>query len=204
MRFTRLVGGCLVVLAIVAVSASAQEGHPLKGSWIGDWGPSKTTRNQVFIVMDWDGKAISCMINPGTDNIPCKSATLTPPPPPPPPPPGQGGGGRGQGGGGGRGQGGGGAQGGGGRGQGGGGGGLGNQAGPATPPAAPATPAVPPPPPVPKDWFVHLEASGTTKAGAAVNYVIDGKIENVGLANRAIAGTWTSGTTKNDFRVVRQ
>jgi len=25
----------------------AQEGHPLKGSWLGDWGPTKTQRTQV-------------------------------------------------------------------------------------------------------------------------------------------------------------
>src|SRR5216117_2029687 len=84
MRVTRGVLACLMVSAMVAGSALAQEGHPLKGSWLGDWGPNKTTRNQVFIVMDWDGKSITGMINPGTDNIPIKNATLTPPPPPPP------------------------------------------------------------------------------------------------------------------------
>lgn len=192
MRVTRLVLACLIVSAMVAGSALAQEGYPLKGSWLGDWGPNKTTRNQVFIVMDWDGKTISGMINPGTDNIPLKNATLTPPPPPPPAPAGAGGGRGGAGGGGGR----------------GGAGGAGGAAGargaapaagaPAA--AAPAAPAVPPPPPLPKDWFVHFEAD--TKAG--VHYVIDGKIENVGLANRAVVGTWTAGTTKNDFRIVRQ
>jgi hypothetical protein len=29
-------------------------------------------------------------------------------------------------------------------------------------------------------------------------------VENIGLANRNIVGTWMVGTTKNDFRVVRQ
>jgi hypothetical protein len=37
-----------------------------------------------------------------------------------------------------------------------------------------------------------------------VKYVIDGKIENVGLPNRSIVGTWTIGGTKSDFRLVRQ
>jgi hypothetical protein len=37
-----------------------------------------------------------------------------------------------------------------------------------------------------------------------VKYVIDGKVENVGLANRSIVGNWMVGTTKNDFRLVRQ
>jgi len=37
-----------------------------------------------------------------------------------------------------------------------------------------------------------------------VKYVVDGKVENIGLANRSIVGTWMVGTTKNDFRLVRQ
>ena len=77
---------------VIAGAALAQEGYPLKGSWLGDYGPNKTTRTQVFLVMDWDGKSISGMINPGTDNIPIKNATLTPPTPPPPGPRGGGGG----------------------------------------------------------------------------------------------------------------
>jgi len=42
------------------------------------------------------------------------------------------------------------------------------------------------------------------RSGATVHYVIDGKIENAGLANRAILGTWTVGTMQNDFRLARQ
>src|SRR6186997_69600 len=78
MRVTKLILACLLVFALVAGPALAQEGHPLKGSWLGDWGPNKTTRTQVFLTMDWDGKTISGMINPGTDNIPIKNATLNP------------------------------------------------------------------------------------------------------------------------------
>ena len=223
MRFTKLLLACLVVAAMVAGAAFAQEGYPLKGSWIGDWGPNRTTRNQVFVVIDWDGKAISGTINPGSDNIPLKNATLTPPPPPPP---GAGGGGRGGGnnrGGGAGGQagaggnagagaaaGGGGGQGGGRRGGGGQGGGGAAPAAGATAPAAAApaaaAPAAPAPPPVPvsKDWFVHFEGDGKDKSGAAVHYVVDGKIINVGVANRFVEGTWMSGATKNDFKIVRQ
>jgi hypothetical protein len=193
MRVTKIVLACLMVFGLIAGVALAQEGHPLKGSWLGDYGPNKTTRTQVFLVMDWDGKVISGMINPGTDNIPLKNATLTPPTPTPPR---GGGGGAGQGGGQGR----------GGRG---GGGAGGAQA--ATPPAtaAPAAPAPPPVPPAPAgpvqpDWLFHFEADAKDRAGAAVKYVVDGKVENIGLSNRSIVGTWTVGTTKNDFRLVRQ
>ena len=42
-----------VVLFIAFLSAapwvSAQEGHPLKGAWFGDWGPSRNDRNPVLI-----------------------------------------------------------------------------------------------------------------------------------------------------------
>ena len=58
--------------------ARAQEGHPLKGSWIGTWTGNKTHGNDVVVVMNWDGKAITGMLNPGTDNIAIKNATLNP------------------------------------------------------------------------------------------------------------------------------
>jgi hypothetical protein len=56
----------------------AQEGHPLKGSWIGSWGPNELHGNDVLLVLDWDGKTISGTINPGTDNMAIKNATLNP------------------------------------------------------------------------------------------------------------------------------
>jgi len=43
-----LLVGLLACLTLV-VTAFAQEGHPLKGTWLGDWGPSKTDRNQVTV-----------------------------------------------------------------------------------------------------------------------------------------------------------
>jgi hypothetical protein len=66
--------------AILALGgpAVAQEGHPLKGSWNGTWGPAKTHSNDLLMVLNWDGKAITGTINPGTDNMQIKHATLTP------------------------------------------------------------------------------------------------------------------------------
>jgi len=60
----------------IAISAVAQEGHPLAGTWYGDWGPSKTDRNDVTVVMSWDGKTITGVINPGPDAVPIKIAML--------------------------------------------------------------------------------------------------------------------------------
>src|SRR6476646_498293 len=71
--------GLLVVcMQVAVVPAAAQEGHPLKGSWLGTWAGNKALGNDVLIVMTWDGKNITGTINPGTDNIPIKSATLNP------------------------------------------------------------------------------------------------------------------------------
>ena len=73
----RLVFAVLAV-CLVAFPAVAQEGHPLKGSWLGTWAGNKTLGNDVLVVMTWDGKNITGTINPGTDNIAIKSATLNP------------------------------------------------------------------------------------------------------------------------------
>ncbi len=50
--------------------ATAQEGHPLKGSWLGEWAGNSVHGDNILLILDWDGKAITGMINPGTDNIP--------------------------------------------------------------------------------------------------------------------------------------
>ncbi len=56
----------------------AQEGHPLKGSWIGTWGPSQNHSDDIIMILNWDGKAITGTINPGTDDLVIKNATLNP------------------------------------------------------------------------------------------------------------------------------
>jgi hypothetical protein len=68
----------LSLVALAGKPAVAQEGHPLKGSWIGTWSGNKTHGEDVLFVLNWDGKAITGMINPGTDNIAIKTATLDP------------------------------------------------------------------------------------------------------------------------------
>ena len=113
--------------------AVAQEGHPLKGSWIGAWAGNKIHSPDVVVVLNWDGKAITGMINPGTDNIAIKNATLNP-----------------------------------------------------------------------EGWVVHLEADAKEKSGAALTYVIDGKIENIHLPKRSITGTWKNQKESGTFTVERQ
>ncbi len=129
---TFLLFGLFMCFVLVA-SAFAQEGHPLKGSWLGDWGPNKNDRNQVTIVMDWDGKQVTGMINPGPGSIALKNASLEP-----------------------------------------------------------------------KGWLVHFEADAKNNAGQTVHYVVDGHIENLGLSNRSIVGTWSHDNVKGDFKIIRQ
>jgi hypothetical protein len=53
-------------------------------------------------------------------------------------------------------------------------------------------------------WTVHIEAERPAKAAVpAVRFVIDGKLANLGSYNRTLSGTWTSGTTKGDFKLTR-
>jgi hypothetical protein len=132
MRFP--VRGTTILLAafLVAAPALAQFGHPLKGTWSGDWGPTKENRTHVVLELNWDGKAITGNINPGPKAVPLKRAELNA-----------------------------------------------------------------------ETWGVHFEGDGKDAAGAAVHYVIDGKLENVGAYARVLSGTWTEGGKKGDFKVVR-
>jgi hypothetical protein len=66
---------CLACL-VAASNAPAQFGHPLKGSWSGDWGPNKEQRTRVLLQMQWDGKAITGAINPGPNALTLTKATL--------------------------------------------------------------------------------------------------------------------------------
>jgi hypothetical protein len=66
------------LLAILALEATtlAQFGHPLKGSWSGDWGTSKEKRTRLLLELHWDGKDVTGMINPGPNAVPLKKALV--------------------------------------------------------------------------------------------------------------------------------
>ena len=121
-----------LLVTLIAVPAFAQFGHPLKGSWSGDWGQTKESRTRILLEMNWDGKEISGAINPGPNAVPLQKATLDP-----------------------------------------------------------------------SNWSVHLEGEGKGPAGQPVRYVIDGKLQNIGAYQRFITGTWTEGSKKGDFKIVR-
>ena len=61
-----------------AAYSHAQEGHPLKGSWVGSWDDNDAHGRSLLVILDWDGQEISGIINPGTDNINITNASLDP------------------------------------------------------------------------------------------------------------------------------
>lgn len=58
--------------------AYGQEGHPLKGSWIGEWSGNEAQGDFVLLVMNWDGKNVTGVINPGTDDYVIDKVVLNP------------------------------------------------------------------------------------------------------------------------------
>ena len=125
------VAAVLVAGAACAAGVSAQQGHPLVGSWSGDWGTSADARERVLLLLDYDGETISGVINPGRAPVALTSATLDP-----------------------------------------------------------------------ADWSVRFEVEPSEQTGG-VRYLIEGQIENLGsITERLIAGTWTQGERRGDFRIV--
>src|SRR5215470_1056881 len=67
---------CIAACFAMAASAVAQEGHPLTGTWSGDWGPTVSQRNHLTLVMTWDGKNVSGVLNPGDNAVQIPSIGL--------------------------------------------------------------------------------------------------------------------------------
>ena len=122
----------LVVFIGIAAGVIAQEGHPLTGTWSGDWGPSAIQRNHLTLVMSWDGKNISGILNPGDNAVQIPSIFLDV-----------------------------------------------------------------------TNWTVRIEADAKDQTGKAVHISAEGKLDDIGSYHRKLSGSWTQGTTKGDFRLVR-
>jgi hypothetical protein len=126
MRKRAGIGLSILAGLCVAISAWAQEGHPLVGTWHGEWHPASWQTTRIVMFMKWDGKDITGIINPGPNVMPIKVATF-------------------------------------------------------------------------QGWNVHLEADTKDK----VHVTADGKMDQVGSYHRTIAGTWTQGPAKGDFKLTR-
>src|SRR5258706_5053508 len=74
---TAFLAGVLAVI-LVAATAFAQFGHPLKGTWSGDWGTGAAARTHVVLEFNWDGTNITGSINPGAGGVAFSKATLDP------------------------------------------------------------------------------------------------------------------------------
>ena len=65
-----------VLFILLGLGAFAQQGHPLTGTWSGDWGVSPAERTAVTFVLNWDGQKVTGIINPGPDSIPLSGVYL--------------------------------------------------------------------------------------------------------------------------------
>ena len=132
MRMRPVRAASVLMFLAFGVAAAAQYGHPLKGSWSGDWGPAKDARNRLLLELNWDGTSITGTINPGPNAVPLQKASLDP-----------------------------------------------------------------------SNWTVRFEAEARDRSGQMIRYLVEGRLENLGAYNRVMAGSWTQGGVKGDFRVVR-
>lgn len=66
---SRTVIPVVLLASVLAGFAPAQEGHPLTGTWVGDWGPDLSDREHLTVVLSWDGERISGLINPGPGSV---------------------------------------------------------------------------------------------------------------------------------------
>ena len=81
-RKIRLV--CAIACVSIAIPAFAQYGHPLKGSWSGEWWLVKGKENRLlldfnFASTGYGTTALTGILNPGPDQTPMLNLTLTPP-----------------------------------------------------------------------------------------------------------------------------
>ena len=67
MRSPTAASVCVIACAALSIGLAAQEGHPLTGTWSGDWGATADRRTRITLVMTWDGKSIAGTINPGPE-----------------------------------------------------------------------------------------------------------------------------------------
>jgi hypothetical protein len=64
-----------VVVSAGMVTLPAQEGHPLAGTWYGDYSTGNQ-KTDLTVVMKWDGKSVSGLINPGPASKPLTFVVL--------------------------------------------------------------------------------------------------------------------------------
>lgn len=66
----------ILAAAFLILPALAQEGHPLTGTWHGEWSPMPGQHARIVMFMKWDSKNITGTINPGPRAVPLTAASL--------------------------------------------------------------------------------------------------------------------------------
>ena len=56
----------------------------------------------------------------------------------------------------------------------------------------------------PENWSVRLVADTEDASGRAVDYIIEGTIDELELPSRSIKGTWQNGNDRGNFEIRRQ
>jgi hypothetical protein len=126
------VAGFFLLVGCLA-PALAQEGHPMSGVWVGDWGVGTDSRQRVVIVLDWQGTQLSGVINPGPAAVPVRVARVDP-----------------------------------------------------------------------TDWSVYLEAEARNTGGRSEQWVLEGKLDDLGTYNRSLNGSWSVDGRAGTFSITRQ
>jgi hypothetical protein len=67
-----------VVVACFATLALAQEGHPLSGTWHGEWSSAAGQKTRIVMALKWDTRNVVGTLNPGPRSAPFKEVTLDP------------------------------------------------------------------------------------------------------------------------------
>jgi hypothetical protein len=63
------------LMSAAIATAAAQEAHPLAGTWYGEY-TAGTQKTDLTVIMKWDGKTVSGLINPGPNARPLTSVVL--------------------------------------------------------------------------------------------------------------------------------
>ena len=73
-RILGTIGAITILLS--GFNATAQVGHPAKGSWIGYWGPNDENLNRILLLLDWEDREITGVINPGRNRVEVSRAEI--------------------------------------------------------------------------------------------------------------------------------
>lgn len=65
-------------LACLTLAAFAQEGHPLVGTWHGEWSPAPGQTARIVMFLQWDTKNVTGRLNPGPRSAPFQVVALDP------------------------------------------------------------------------------------------------------------------------------